>query len=209
MKNNKGFGKFEVLTMIVVLLGIFAYFGYTLMKPQMEKKLSAMLKNATTFARVVIQNYDSFHNDRTVFLGEVIDEELMEKVPNPFGEGNCSLSESRVDYEEGEYYVTFQCGEFLLDHVPVSSTEEVNYYEVGEWKEKKTSDKDEEKALFNCLVDGKEKYPEYYDELYFVSRINHDFEKDHYLAITIKDECEVVAKTFYRTKEKYQAKKKK
>ena len=50
-----------------------------------------------------------------------------------------------------------------------------------------------------------ESYDEYYEELYFVSRINKDNNKKYYFASDIaKDDCKVVTKTFYREKEEYE-----
>ena len=46
-----------------------------------------------------------------------------------------------------------------------------------------------------------ELFDEYYEELYFVSRINAKFGTDYYFADTIKDECKVKAKKFYRSTE--------
>lgn len=202
MRNNKGFGKFEVLTVIVVLLAVFAYLGYTLTKQPMSKKLETMKNNAITFSRIVMNNANSFHSDKTVYLDEVYDEELSKKIRNPFGEGYCSASESKTEYDENTYYVTFQCDHYLIEHTSFSGNNDVTFYEVGDWKETKTNDDDEEKVLYNCLTSNVERYA-YGEELYIVSRVNKDFNRDYYSISSIKEECDVVQKTFYRTKKEY------
>ena len=56
-------------------------------------------------------------------------------------------------------------------------------------------------VLYNCKDGDSEKYPEYYEELYFVSRVNIDYGTSHYFARDVSSTCEVLSKTFYRTKE--------
>ncbi len=199
---NDGFGKFEVMTIIVVLLGIFAYLGYQLTKPNLNQQMDSMRASAVSFTRVVINNYSTFHNEEVTYLGEAIDEELMKNVKNPFGSGYCSASESKVERGEDKTYTTFRCGQYLFEREDLSGNAKVTFYEVSDWSEEKTSEDMEEKVLFNCLTSGVERYPEYYEELYFVSRVNKEFATGHYLASTIKGECDVVTKTLYRTKKK-------
>ena len=62
MKNNNGFGKFEVLTIIVVLLGIGAFVAYRFLGGTPIKKIGTMRDSASTFVKTVVVNYDSFIN---------------------------------------------------------------------------------------------------------------------------------------------------
>ena len=66
--------------------------------------------------------------------------------------------------------------------------------------EEKKKDDMEERILYNCKSNGKEMYDRYYEELYFVYEINKKYDTDYYSVSDIKD-CELVSKTFYRTKE--------
>ena len=202
MKNNKGFGKFEVLTMIVVLLCIFAFLAYRFLGGASLKKLDTMKNSASNLAKTVIVNRESFYNPSKVFLGEVIDEQLVKDIKNPIGEGNCSHSESYVELGEHNNYVTLQCGDYILDHVDVNKIKDATFYQVGEWTTKKTNDDDEERVLYNCKEsDGKGKYfDEGYDESYFIYQINRMFTNNYSSIEAINAICPVEKTTMYRTK---------
>ena len=204
INNRKGFGKFEVLTMIVLLLCIFAYLMYSILGGANKQKYTTMKDNAIRLGNVTATNISSFRNQDTVYLEEVIDEQLLKKnIKSPFSSKDCDLTESKVEIVEGKALVTLKCDQYLIEKYASSS--EPDIYEVGEWSLKKNDDS-EEKVLFNCIKDGKEIYPNYYEELYFVSKINKDYSTSYYFADNVKDVCEVVIKSFYRTKKKVEYK---
>ncbi len=201
MKSNHGFGRFEVLTVIVVLLGIFAYLGYKVVNGSYHK-YETMKDSAINFSKAVTVNFSSFHNSETVYLDEVVDEQLLKKIKSPVSSGYCSGSESVVELIDGMPYVTLRCGNVLIDKVNFSETDQkIDYYKVSNWSEQKKNDTDEEITLYNCIDNGKEVFDEYYQELYFVYRINKEYETSYYFASSVKSVCQVVSKTFYRTKE--------
>ena len=203
MKNNYGFGKFEVLTVIVVLIGIFAFLAYVFLGGVSGQKLQTMKDNANRFSRTIADNMNSFHNTETVYLGEAIDEQILKNIKNPVGKGNCSVSESFVHFTGGMPYVTFKCGDYLIENVNFSKKSDFPVYKVSEWSEKKTSDNDEKIVLYNCTENGKEVFDEYYEELYFVYLVNKKYGTSHYFASSVNSSCKVESKTFYRTKEEY------
>ena len=200
MKNNKGFGKFEVLTIIVLLLCIFAYLAYHFLGGVSVKKLSTMKDSASSMAKAVIVNKETFHNPKKVYLAEILDEQLMKEIKNPAGEGNCSHSESFVELGEHNNYVTLQCGAYLLDHVDVNEIKEAPFYQVGEWTTKKTNDDDQERVLYNCKENGKDLFMESYDDLYFVYQVNRMYSTNYYDVSGVRGLCEVKETTMYRTK---------
>ena len=201
MKNNKGFGKFEVLTMIVLMLSLVAYLGYTVLNRSDRAKLKTMKDSAISFSRTVSLNLATFHNLDYVYLDEAVEEQLVKRIKSPISSGYCSESQSFVHMENGEPYVTLKCGDYLIDNVNFSgSREDIPYYKVSEWREEKKSDKDEERVLYNCVKNGKEMFDEYYDELYFVYLVNKEFGTEHFFSASITDECKVSSKTFYRTR---------
>ncbi|MBQ9018888.1 MAG: hypothetical protein IJ097_01075 [Bacilli bacterium] len=198
---NKGFGKFEVLTMIVLLMAIIAYILWYFLAGSDSQKFNTMKKNAINFSKVVSTNNNSFHNTEHVYLGEVITEGLIPNVKSPFSGKDCSVSDSKVDFDNDLPLVTLQCDNYLIDAVRFSGDyNNVPIYKVGKWQTEKPKKNYEEKVLYNCMDGTKEKYPEYYEELYFVFRINEDFGRSHFFASTIGNDCRVVTKTFYRTK---------
>ena len=199
---NKGFGKFEVLTMIVLLMAIVAYILWYFLNGSDSQKFNTMKKNAVNFSKTVSTNINSFHNTETVYLGEAINEGLLGSIKSPFSGSDCSIGESKVEIDDNDLpKVTLRCDKYLIDGVRFSGDyNDVPIYKVGKWQDVKIEGEVETKTLYNCIDGNQEKYPEYYEELYFVSRINEDYGRSHYFANTINNECKVVTKTFYRTK---------
>lgn len=199
MKSNKGFGKFEVLTIMVVLLIIFCILSMNLFGGVSKQKIETMKKSATSFTSSVTTNIDTFHNTEKVYLQEVIDEELISPIKSPVGGGKCSGADSYVELIDGMPYVTLNCNNVLIEKENFVN-KDINVYKVSKWMNKKTKDDMEERILYSCKSNGKEIFDRYYEELYFVYEINKKYGTDYYFASDVKD-CEVVSKTFYRTKE--------
>ncbi len=199
MKSNKGFGKFEVLTIMVVLLIIFCILSMNLFGGVSKQRIETMKKSATSFTSSVTTNIDTFHNTEKVYLQEVIDEELIRPIKSPVGGGKCSGADSYVELIDGMPYVTLNCNNVLIEKENFVN-KDINVYKVSKWMSKKTKDDMEERILYNCKSNGKEIFDRYYEELYFVYEINKKYGTDYYFASNVKD-CEVVSKTFYRTKE--------
>lgn len=199
MKSNKGFGKFEVLTIMVVLLIIFCILSMNLFGGVSKQKIETMKKSATSFTSSVTTNIDTFHNTEKVYLQEVIDEKLIRPIKSPVGGGKCSGADSYVELIDGMPYVTLNCNNVLIEKENFVN-KDINVYKVSKWMSKKTKDDMEERILYSCKSNGKEIFDRYYEELYFVYEINKKYGTDYYFASNVKD-CEVVSKTFYRTKE--------
>ena len=202
MKNNKGFVKFEVVTIILVLLIVFAFLFYMILNGAGGQKFETMKENASLLSKAVATNIGSFHYTNTVYLEEAIDEGVFNKIKNPFGSGNCDASESKVETIDGKTYVTLRCGKYLLEKENFADTKNVPFYEVGEWTEKKPEGNDvEEKEMYNCLDNDQEVFDQYHEELYFVYQVNKKYETDFYFAKDVDNDgvCEVETKTFYRT----------
>lgn len=198
MRNNMGFGKFEVMTMITLLLVVFCVLAYLLLNGVSNQKIDTMKDNAISFSKVVTTNIASFHNTETVFLGEAIDENLLGDIKSPFGGGVCSREESFVHLEDGLPYVTLKCGNHLIENTNFSS-KDINVYIVSEWSENKKNDDDEETTLYNCEDGGEIAFDQYYPELYFVYQSNKKFDGNAYFADGVHN-CEVVTKKFYRSR---------
>lgn len=201
MRNNKGFGKFEIMTVIVLLLVVFAGGAYMLLNGTKGQKISTMKENAWSFSKVVATNIASFHYSNTVYLGEAIDEGFFQNIKNPFGGGNCDVAESRIDTIDGKPYATLKCGSYLIDQSSFEDKDNVSIYEVSEWKDKKDEEDAEERTFYNCLDGDKEVFDQYYEELYFVYQYNKEFGTDYYFAEGMPDDnCVIDTKVLYRTK---------
>lgn len=205
MMNNKGFMRFEVVTILLICIVAFCGGAYFIIQKVNEQKISTMSSNGLKLSEVVVANIASFRNLNTVYLDEVIYEDLMDNIKNPFGGGNCDTTQSKVDLVEGRPFTTLKCGDYLIDKEKIKDLNEVKIYKISEWKEEKiTGDNIEERKFYNCKKDGELLYDEYVEEGYLVAKINYDFDTSHYYIDQINNECgELLEKTFYRTKEKF------
>lgn len=205
MMNNKGFMKFEVLTMVFIFIVAVCGGGFLIIKGANGQKINTMSSNGLRLSEVVVTNISSFKNLNLVYLDEVINEKLIDNIKNPFGGGNCDGTASSVEIIDGDPYTTLKCGDYLIDKQNIKDVNEVKLYKVSEWQEDKlTGDNVEEKVLYNCVKDGENLYDEYLEEGFLVAKINHEFDTNYYFKNQISSECEeIVEKTFYRTKEEF------
>ena len=202
MKDSRGFAKYEIVTVLLLMICVFVFLFYVLLGGLSTQKINTMKESALNFSKVVATNIASFHNLNTIYLGEAIDEKVIGNIKSPVSSGDCDISESKIHISNGEPIITFRCGNYLLDEVKATEIDKAELYEVGEWTTEKITG-GEEKVLYNCLKNGKEIYPNYYEELYFISLLNKDNNTNYYFAKDVKGTCDVVSKTFYRVKEKY------
>ena len=138
MINNKGFAKFEVLSVIVLLICIGAFLMYQVLGGASSQQLSTMRDSASNFAKAVIADSNSFVNSDNVYLDEAIDSGLMNSISSPFG-GKCDGSETRYFMNDGTPSVTLKCGKYLINEENVSNVKKAKIYKVSEWTEKELS----------------------------------------------------------------------
>ncbi len=201
MKNNKGFGKFEVLTIIVVLLIIVAILGYIFLGGASEKKIKTIRDSANSLVRTVVVHKDDFHNSSYIYLGEVIDDGILNNIKNPVGKGNCSPSESFVHIENNKNFVTLSCGDYMILEADNDNIKEAKIYKVGEWTDKKSNDNDLETTFYNCKENGKKVFDEDYEEFYFIYQINKKYGTRYYFMNSVGKSCTVEKKVKYRSLE--------
>lgn len=201
MLNNKGLGKFELLTVLVLLMAIGSFFGYIILQGADNQKFKTMKNSALSFSNAVTTNIASFHYTDVVYLEEAVEEKVFPSIKNPFGKGSCDSTQSRVDTVDGKTYTTLKCGDYLIDNASLVDPNSVIIYRVSDWSPNKPDGEDfEERVLYNCLDGEKEVFDQYYEELFFVHEYNKKYGTDIYFANGVSSSnCEVVSKTFYRT----------
>ena len=199
MKNSKGFGRFEILTVFVLMLALGAYLCCVALGGSSKQKFGAMEKSANSFLNTVKANTGSFGNLDVVYLDEVIKEGLLAKIKSPFSAHNCSVSESRVNLGSNPT-VTLKCDNYLIENENFINN--IKIYKVGKWQEEKPNGSNEKITLYNYLENGKEKYDEYYEDEYFLYRVNTDNNKRYQFVRNVENDYKVVSKVFYRTKVK-------
>ena len=197
MINNKGFAKFEVLTVIVLLICIGAFLLYQVLGGASSQQLSTMRDSASNFAKAVNADSNSFVNSDNVYLDEAIDSGLMNSISSPFG-GKCDGSETKYFMNDGTPSVTLKCGKYLINEESVSSIKRSKIYKVSDWTEKELTGSDiEKKELYNCKENGKEIFDDYMEDGYFVYQTNKKYGTSNFYPEDVKD-CNIVTKTFYR-----------
>ena len=205
MKNNKGFAKYELLTIICLILSITCILMGCILKGASNQKINTMKKDALSLVKTVTTNIDYFHNTDVVYLSEVVDEQLLPDngIKSPFSKKLCNNTESKVEMVKGIPYVTLLCDSYLIEKTKINDFESVEVFKVNNWQEDNNIPNAQSKTLYNCKIKGKEVYDNYYEEFYFVSMINKDYGTNYYLSNDVNDTCKVVKKKFYRSKKEF------
>lgn len=200
MKSNKGFMRFEVLTIFVFIICIIAVGLFLIIKKGGSMKFDTMKNNAVSLSKAVSNNKDSFDNFENVYLQEVIDQHILNAINNPFGKGNCDASQSKIQYINGLPYATLKCGEYLIDKSKLNNVDDIKIFDVSEWTTKELKgDHVETTVLYNCSDGSKNLFDHDYEPLYLVYLVNKKFGSSNYNLENIS-ECTPVATTYYRTK---------
>lgn len=201
------FRKYEIITVILLLLLIFTGLLNMSLCGANAQRIKTMRNSANQVRDIVSMNVGNFQNDEKVYLGEVLDEELIKEVKSPVSSGTCSSSESYVELIDDKYQVTLKCGDYLIDKATFVGNDMGVFYKVSDWSLSKSKNDNEKEVLFNCKINGKEKYPDYYEKEYFIYNINKDFNQNYSSIKEIKENlCHVISKTFYREKTVYDEK---
>ena len=208
--NNKGFGKFEVLTVLVLIIVVIAFLLYTILGGADAKKFDNMRSDAIQFNKAVYPNLDSYFNQRIVYMEEVVDQRLLDRMKSPFSADNCDYTQSKVVTEgDKTRFTTMKCDSYLIDNDRLTSKDSISIYKVGEWSSKKISGKNvEKKELYNCEENGSMLLEEYVEPEYLVFKTNKLYSLSNYSINDLpEDICKIVKKDFYRTKELVEEKK--
>ena len=108
---------------------------------------------------------------------------------------------SIVEIINGKTLVTLKCDNYLIDKAMVDSLDKMEIFKVSEWSLKKQKEINEERQMFNCIKNSKDVYPIYKEEFNLIYNINKEFGTNYYFLDEIGEECEVIKKNFYRSRE--------
>ncbi len=204
MKNNFGFGKFEVLTVIVLLLGIAAFYMYSILGGVNDKKINKMKSQAVSLNKAVYSNLDEYRNSSLVYLEEILDHHIIDNIKSPFSDNSCDLDESKVEtVGTSVRYVTLKCDNYLIMHQKATDFKNVTVYEVSDWSLTKPEGEEyDEAVLYNCQKeDGSFIFSEYREEGSFLYGYYKKFGRSFFTMQHVpNDVCNVVSNTFYRTR---------
>ncbi len=191
--NNKGFGKFEVLTMIVLLIVISAILLVMILKGANNQKLNVLSTNARNFADKVISDNNG---SGTYYLKDAIDEGLYDSIKSPFSTNDCDIYESKVEFKDNKKYVTLKCDEYIIYNEEANS-DTYKIYKTSEWLSSKNSDDFQKTVGYNCEKDGKEVLDNYQEERLFLDNINELYTKEYTTTADVVD-CKVLSKELFR-----------
>lgn len=197
--NNKGAGRFEVLTVIVLLLVVAAIMLTTILDFDVGKnEYDEMRELAYNFGKDIYTNADLTVSN-SISLGTAINYGYTQSIESPFEKGvACDLYESKVVLLDGSYYVTLQCGEYLINN---ERRQEENYkiYKVGEWQEEEIDGQQTDFYNYKSSITGQEVFDKYYTELEFLSKFNEENASDYEGINMIPTSYSLVTKSYYRS----------
>lgn len=198
MKIFKSFGEFATvfLLLVVVVLGLM----FWIINNGSSARYKSLTNNAIRFSDVVGLNLSSFPNERLVFLEQVIDGGYMSNIKSPFSTNNCDSIKSYVEIDSARKKVTLTCDKYVLKNYRAGDTD-IEVYEVGEWRDTKKNDSDEETTLYNCIdLNGNNVFEDYYEDKYFLYELNKKYNTYYYDVSSINNSnCKVDSKIVYRT----------
>ena len=167
--NRKGFGNIEIITMLSLLIGLFAV-GMRVVTDNIQN-YSSFKTVANNFADAVAIYKDQFPTKNNVYyLNNVINKGFIDEIINPLNSTEeCDKYESYVDVPEvSKKRVTLVCGNYYLEGTQNSS---YNLYEIGKWSEKKLDNCNETTNIFNYTnKDGVVMIPEYVSQMAFIGK---------------------------------------
>lgn len=199
IKNNKGFGSREILTVSVVCLFLAAILLTMSIKASNKEKYKVMEYNARMFG-LSATTYQMENNNNVVYMIELLDNELFSRVKNPFGgEKYCDVVESKLEYQDDQKFVTLRCGAYLISHQHIAD-EKYNIYKVSDWSLEKPKGDIEEMTSYNYKMDNKDGFDTIYDNAMFLYAFNKKMGQSYEKIEDIPSNYNVYSKTLYRTK---------
>ncbi len=196
--NDKGFSKAEIMIILAAILVFFAI-GIKVLSGNNEKgKISAFKKQAGSFAYQISLYKDNYTNDEGLYyLDDVLKNNYKIDLTNPFEDEACDRYESYVLYSQIKNEVNLRCSGYLVSNV---DTEEYTVYKVSEWSKEKV--KGENIILYNYKKNNKVVLDNYVSEKEFIETYNMNEKDKIYDVLEVsKENQELLADTFYRTKE--------
>ena len=108
--NKKGYAKFEVLTVLVLLVVISAVLLTMILKAVNNQKINMMITNAKNFSNRVIAEEMT---GNSYYLKDAIKDEIYDEIRSPFSSNNCDENESKIEFSGANRYVTLKCDEYI------------------------------------------------------------------------------------------------
>ncbi len=203
-KNNQGFSSIEFLTVIVlatvmigIVLGIASHIAF-------EEQFKVMRYDAKLFS-FNQGAYSLSSNDEVIYLKTLIEHGLSSQIQNPFGgsEKYCDIYESKIVRTEEKKFITFKCGDYLIDE-EYDGDANFTIYRVSNWQTEPLKgslhQSVESMTGYNYQEDGKEVFESYYPEDLFLFLYNARSQTTYLDLDTLGTVISIEKKEFYRTR---------
>lgn len=201
MKNNKGMGRTELITVLAFILVIIAVCLGIFFNAHSKHKYNMFVKNANNLSSILSQFRDAYpvYGD-TIYLKDAIDENATKEIANPFSsEKYCDSYETKLEIINDNRYLTFKCGDYVIyKHQPGTGVYQI--YKVGSWSEKIPETSVESMFVYNYYNDnGFLVFNEYLQLPEFLENYNENEGTNIYKLSDITSN-NVVAKSVYRSR---------
>lgn len=199
MINNKGKVVNEVIVVLLMCLILSSFFLVLIFKRVKEQRFRTLSNNL-----ILMTNSSSLYqleNDKKVIaLKELIDQEIITEIRNPFDEReSCDFYESRIEINGDIKQSTLKCGDFLI--TKKSNGVKSVIYKVGKWKETGTNNSNV-MIGYNYISDEKLMLDHYYEDYMFLYLFNKHNNTSYDDISLIPENYSIVNKVFYRTRTK-------
>lgn len=196
--NNKGWGSYEFLTVVVVCLILTIILLFVVFRLIDDEKFQVFKYNARTIGINAI-DYQINSDFDTVYLYELVDDGYVTKMKNAFsGDKYCDLYESKVEFTDNAKKVTLRCGEYLIYEQDVAD-EDYDIYKITDWSSKEMKgDNIDENTVYNIIIDGEEVFSDYYEEELFIKQVMNKYGKEYSSLNKIKKAYDVKEEEVYR-----------
>ncbi len=196
--NNKGWGSYEFLTVVVVCLILTIILLFVVFRLIDDEKFQVFKYNARTIGINAI-DYQINSDFDTVYLYELVDDGYVTKLKNAFsGDKYCDLYESKVEFTDNAKKVTLRCGEYLIYEQDVAD-EDYDIYKITDWSFKEMKgDNIDENTVYNIIIDGEEVFSDYYEEELFIKQVMNKYGKEYSSLNKIKKAYDVKEEEVYR-----------
>ena len=191
---ERGSGTYEFLVIVFVCLIITVIVLLIVINVDKQTSFQVFKYNAKIIGINAI-NY----NDETVYLYEMINDNLVTNMKNTFSDDEfCNIYDSKVEFKDDKRLVTFRCGDYLIYNQDITK-KDYNLYKVSDWAFKeKTGSHVDVTVLYTLFKDGKQLLNGYYEKNLFIRLVMDSYGSKYNNLKEIKKDYEVKEKKAYR-----------
>lgn len=196
MKNNKGFMKFEMLSVLLFSLGFFCIVFSIVIQKKLDQGFQVMRYDAINYATNAI-SYQYEEALDVSYLVQTIDSSLFKEIKNPvYGSKYCDKYESNIKIKNNTTHVTLKCGSYLIS---TKDNDKYSIYRVGKWSSNKLSGDVEVRRVYNYFDSSNNQgFDAYYEKDLFLYMFNKKNGTDYENINDIDSQYRVKSKIVYR-----------